>query len=323
MKAIVVHKPGGPEAMVYSERDLPSPGPGQARVRLHVVGVNYIDVYHRTGAYALPLPFTPGSEGAGVVEAVGPGVTDVKPGDRVAYAGEPGAYAQSANVAAWRLVAIPDGLAFDQAAASMLQGMTARYLVHQTYPIHRGDTVLIHAAAGGVGLWLTQMAHEAGARVLATVGSEEKGQLARGAGADHIIYYRTQSFVDEVKRITDGARCHVVYDAVGKDTFSGSLDSLRPRGTMVLYGASSGPVPSVETPALARASLFFTRPTLHNYASNRAEVLGLATPVLEGLRAGRYSLRIDRTLPLSQAPEAHRLLEGRATAGKLILDARA
>ena len=231
MRAIVVSKVGGPEVLVLGEKALPpSPGPGRARVRLHAAGVNYVDVYHRTGRYPLPLPFTPGQEGAGLVEAVGPGVTEVKPGERVVYIGEVGAYAEVADVDAWKLVPIPEKLDFIQAAGALLQGLTARFLAHQTHLIQPGETVLIHAAAGGVGLWLTAMAKERGARVLATVGSKEKAELARGAGADEVILYREVDFAEEVKRLTQGERCDVVYDSVGQSTFMGSLDSLRRRG---------------------------------------------------------------------------------------------
>jgi NADPH2:quinone reductase len=323
MKSIVATELGGPEVLVLRDRDLPPPGRGQARVAVHATGINYIDVYHRTGRAPLPLPLTPGTEGAGVVTAVGEGVTDVKPGDRVVYASEVGSYAEEANVNAWRLVPIPDGLGFVEAAAAMLQGMTARYLVHETYRVQRGDNVLVHAAAGGTGQWIVQMARAAGARVLATVGTEEKAALARAAGADEIILYRQKDFAAEVARLTGGAKCAVVYDGVGKDTFAGGLDALRPRGMMVLFGASSGAVPPFDPQTLqAKGSLYLTRPTLAHYTTNRADTLALAAPVLEGLAAKRFTLRIDRVLPLADAAEAHRLLESRATAGKLVLAVR-
>ena len=320
MKAIIVAQHGGPEVLQLQERELPPPGEGQVRIRIHAAGVNFVDVYQRSGRYPVPTPYTPGSEGAGVIEELGPGVSEMKVGDRVAYAMEPGAYAESANVQAWRLVRIPDGLDLTQAAAALLQGMTARFLTSQTYPIQKGDTVLVHAAAGGVGLWLCQLAKERGARVLGTAGTEEKAALARAHGADEVILYRTVDFAAEVKRLTGGAGCHAVYDGVGQATFEGSLDSLRPRGMMVLFGAASGPVPPFDPQVLNRkGSLFLTRPSLHHYAHDRDSVRALGTPVLEGLAAGRYTLRLDRSLPLAEAAQAHRLLESRQTAGKLVL----
>ncbi|MBS2028366.1 MAG: quinone oxidoreductase [Deltaproteobacteria bacterium] len=320
VKAIVVNNPGGPEALELRDRELPEPAPGQVRVRLRAIGVNYVDVYHREGRYPIPPPFTPGSEGAGVVEALGPNVEGVKVGDKVAYAMELGAYAEAANVHAWRLVPLPDGLEFEKAAAALLQGMTAKFLVDQTYPVQRGDFVLVHAASGGVGLWLCAMAKERGATVIGTVGSEEKAALAKKAGADHAILYRSQDVATEVARLTGGKKCAAVYDGVGKDTFAGSLDSLRPRGVLALFGMASGAVPPFDLGVLAqKGSLFITRPSLRDYAHDRASTLALGTPVFQGVRDGRYALHIDRALPLADAAQAHKLLEGRATRGKLIL----
>ena len=320
VKAIVVSKPGGPEALQLQDRELPEPGPGQVRVRLKAIGVNFVDVYHREGRYPIPPPFTPGSEGAGVVEALGPDVEGVKVGERVAYAMELGAYAEAANVHVWRLIPIPDGLELEKAAAVLLQGMTAQFLVSQTYAVQRGDAVLVHAAAGGVGLWLCALAKERGATVLGTVGSEEKAAHAKTVGADHAILYRTQDVATEVARLTKGEKCAAVYDGVGKDTFAGSLDSLRRRGVLALYGMASGPVPPFDLSQLAqKGSLFVTRPSLRDYAFDRASTLALGKPVLQGVRDGRYALHIDRALPLAEVAQAHELLEGRATRGKLIL----
>ncbi|HZN10744.1 MAG TPA: quinone oxidoreductase, partial [Blastocatellia bacterium] len=284
------------------------------------VGVNFIDVYHRTGLYPLPLPFTPGMEGAGVVEAVGPDVTEVAAGDRVAYAMTPGAYAEYAVVPAWRLVKVPAGVGLEQAAAAMLQGMTAHYLTTSTYPLKAGETALVHAAAGGVGLLLIQMAKAVGARVLGTAGTEAKAQLAREAGADEVILYAEQDFEQEVKRLTGGRGVQVVYDSVGKDTFLKSLNSLAPRGMLALFGQSSGPVAPFDPGLLAqKGSLFLTRPSLAQYAATRDDLLWRAGAVFDWIGAGRLKLRIDRTFPLAEAAEAHRQLEGRKTTGKVLL----
>lgn len=320
MRAIRVHEPGGPDAMRLEEVPVPEPGPGEARVRLAYSGVNFIDTYHRSGLYPLPIPFTPGSEGAGVVDAVGEGVAEVSVGERVAYAGRPGSYAEQAIVPADRLVPVPDDVSLDLAAAVMLQGMTAHYLSHSTYPLGPDDIALVHAAAGGVGLLLVQLAKGRGARVIGTVSTEEKAELARGAGADDVVFYTRENFREAVMRLTDGRGVDVVYDAVGRTTFDDSLDSLRPRGMLVSYGQSSGPVPPMDPLRLSRASLFFTRPVLGHYTADRDELLGRASDLFELIGKGELSIRIDRTLPLAEAPEAHRLLEGRQTAGKLLLE---
>lgn len=320
MHAIVVEQTGGPEVLAYQQTDTREPGPGEVRVRVEAVGVNFIDVYHRTGLYSLPLPFTPGSEAAGTVEAVGPDVTEVSEGDPVAYAMVPGAYTERAIVPAAKLVRVPEGLDVQQAAAAMLQGMTAHYLTVSTYEVKPGDSVLVHAAAGGVGLLLVQMAKRAGARVIGTVSTDEKAQLAREAGADEIILYTEQDFEPEVRRLTDGQGVQVVYDSVGKDTFHGSLASLAPRGMLVLFGQSSGPVESFDPGLLAKhGSLFLTRPSLGHYTAMREELLWRAGEVLDAVRSGELKLRIDRTYPLADAAEAHRALEGRETTGKVLL----
>lgn len=320
MHAIRVSEHGGAEKLVYQEVERPKPQAGQALVKLAASGVNFIDVYFRTGLYPASLPFTPGQEGAGVVEAVGPEVSEVKVGDRVAYCSVQGSYAEYAVVPAAKLVPIPDGLDEKQAAAAMLQGMTAHYLSHSTYPIQKGDTVLVHAAAGGVGLLLTQMAHQLGARVIGTVSTEEKAQLARQAGADEIILYTQTDFEQEVKRLTNGAGVAAVYDSVGKTTFDKSLSCLRPRGYMVLFGASSGPVPPFDPTILnSKGSLFLTRPTLVNYVASRSELLERAEAVLGWIKNGELKLRIEHTYSLADAAQAHRELQGRATTGKLLL----
>lgn len=320
MKIIQVPEPGGPENMKLVEVPKPSPGPGQALVRLAASGVNFIDVYFRIGLYKADLPITIGNEGAGTVEAVGSGVTDVKPGDRVAYAMARGSYAEYAVVPAAQLVPIPEGVDFQTAAAAMLQGMTAHYLTHSTFPLKKGDTCLVHAAAGGAGGLTVQMAKMLGARVFGTVSTEEKARIARGHGADEVIRYTEQDFEAEVKRLTDGRGVDVVYDSVGKTTFDKSLNSLRPRGMLVLFGQSSGPVPAFDPNILnAKGSLFLTRPSLAHYIRTRDELLWRAEDVLNWIASGKLKLRIDRAFPLADAAEAHRALEGRHTAGKLVL----
>jgi NADPH2:quinone reductase len=320
MKAVRVSKVGGPEALAFAEVATPVPGAKEALVKLSAVGVNFIDVYHRTGLYPLPLPFTPGMEGAGTVEKVGAEVTEVRPGDRVAYAMNPGSYAEYAVVPSWKLVPVPDGVSFDQAAAAMLQGMTAHYLSHSTFPLAKGHEALVHAAAGGVGLLLVQMAKKLGARVFGTVSTEEKAKAARGAGADVVIRYTEEDFESVVKRETSNRGIDVVYDSVGKTTFEKSLKCLKPRGMLALYGQSSGPVPPFDPAELAKGgSLFLTRPSLAHYALDRSEVLARANDVLSWIAKGELDVKIDRTLPLSEAAEAHRLLEGRKTSGKLVL----
>jgi len=320
MYAVRIHQHGGPEVLRYEEVPTPAPGEGQALVRLVACGVNFIDIYQRKGLYRVELPVVLGQEGAGVVEAVGPGVTEVKPGDRVAYSNVLGAYTEYAVVPAARLVPIPDGVTYQQAAAVMVQGMTAHYLVHSTYPLKPQDTCLVHAAAGGVGLLLVQMAKRRGATVIGTVSTEEKAKLAREAGADHVILYTQQDFEQEVMRITEGRKVQVVYDSVGKDTFERSLNCLTLRGMMVLYGQSSGPVPPFDPQVLVqKGSLFLTRPGIWHYTATRDELLWRARDVLGAVASGDLKVRIDRALPLSQAQEAHRALEGRETTGKVLL----
>jgi len=320
MKAVRIHETGDVRVLRIEEVPVPTPGQGQALVRLRAAGVNFLDIYHRTGLNPLPLPAIPGSEGAGVVEAVGPGVTEVARGDRVAYSNVLGSYAECIVAPAWRLVPIPDGLEFTQAAAAMLQGMTAQYLTHTTYPLKPGEWALVHAAAGGVGALLVQMAKRRGARVIATVSSEEKAAIAAEAGADVCVIYTRADFVQEVKRVTEGQGVPVVYDSVGKDTFERGLDCLRLRGMMVLYGNASGPVPPVDPRILnSKGSLFLTRPSLHHYTHTRPELLARAGDVLSWVREGSLRLRIDRTYALADVQAAHARLEGREALGKLLL----
>jgi NADPH2:quinone reductase len=320
MRAIRVPQYGGPENMKLEELPTPKPAPGQALVRLEAAGVNFIDVYQRTGLYKGPVPVPLGLEGAGVVEEVGAGVTTVRPGDRVAWTGVPGSYATHNAVPADRLVTLPAGLDARTGAAAMLQGMTAHYLAHSTYPLKPGDSCLVHAAAGGVGLLLCQMARRAGARVIGTVSTEEKARLAREAGAHEVILYTTQDFEAEVKRLMDGKGLQVVYDSVGKDTFEKGFNCLAPRGYMVLYGQSSGPVPLFDLQVLnAKGSLFLTRPSLNHHILTREELLRRAGDVLGWTHKGELKLRIGATFPLAQAAEAHRQLEGRKTTGKVLL----
>ena len=320
MKAIRVHEYGGPEVLRYEEAPLPEPGSGEVRVKIEAAGVNFIDVYHRTGRYGGQLPITPGMEGAGKADALGPGVSDVKPGDRVAYAMQQGSYAEYAVVPAWKLVPIPDAIDTQLAAAVMLQGMTAHYLSHSTYPIQAGDTALVHAAAGGVGLLLVQVAKRRGARVIGTVSTEEKARLAGDCGADEVILYTQDDFELETKRLTDGVGVNVVYDSVGKTTFDKSLNCLKPRGYLVLYGASSGPAPSIDPQVLnPKGSLFLTRPSLGHYMADRAELLSRAGDLFNWMSAGQLQVRVDQTFSLAEASEAHRYLEGRKTQGKLLL----
>src|SRR5215472_11018860 len=320
MKATVVNRPGGPEVLEYTDVETPKPKAGEALVKIAAIGVNYIDVYHRTGLYKLPTPFIPGSEAAGTVEALGEGVTNVTIGERVAYAMVPGAYAEYAAAPSGKLVRIPDGVDFATAAAAMLQGMTAHYLVTSTYQLKAGDAALVHAAAGGVGLLLIQMAKRIGARVFGTVSTDEKATLAREAGADHVILYTKEDFESEVKRLTDGHGLQVVYDSVGKDTFLKSLRSLAPRGMVALFGQSSGPVPAFDPGLLAQGgSLFLTRPSLFHYTLTREELMWRAGDVFNWIRSGQLKIRIHGTFPLREAAEAHRQLEGRKTTGKVLL----
>jgi NADPH2:quinone reductase len=320
MKAIQVEKTGGPEALRLVEVPTPKPKPGEAVLQLKASGVNFIDVYLREGRYPAPLPFIDGQEGAGLVTEVGSEVTSLKPGDRVAYVAVLGSYAEYAAVPADRLVLIPDKLDFKEAAAAMVQGMTAHYLCRSTYPLKRGETALIHAAAGGVGLLLVQMAKRIGARVIGTAGSGEKAKVAREAGADHVIVYTQEDFEAETKRLTDGKGVHVIYDGVGKSTFDKDLNVLRPRGYLVLFGGASGPVPPFDPMRLSqRGSLFLTRPTLPHYIETRQELEQRASDLMNMIAVGELKLRIDHTYPLSNAQQAHRDLEGRKTTGKILL----
>jgi NADPH:quinone reductase len=320
MKAIRVHTPGGPEVMKLEEVPEPKVGPGQVVVKLEAAGLNYIDVYFRTGTYKAPLPLTPGLEGAGIVTQVGDGVKDLKVGDRVAYTGIPGSYAQMNVCPADRLVKLPDKLSFRDGAASMLQGMTAHYLTRSTYPLKSGDTCLVHAAAGGMGLLLTQMGKMFGATVIGTVSTDEKAALAKQAGADHVILYSKLDFVAEVKRITGNRGVDVIYDGVGATTFEKGLTCIRPRGVMALYGAASGPVAPLDLQLLnANGSLFVTRPSLNHHIASREELVQRSGDVLGWIRDGKLKLRVETTFPLDKAGEAHRALEGRKTTGKVLL----
>jgi NADPH2:quinone reductase len=320
MKAIRIEAQGGPEVMKWVEFPTPQPGAGQALVRVEAAGVNFIDIYQRSGVYKVPVPFTPGQEGAGVVEAVGPSVSEVKAGDRVAWSGQLGSYATHQIIPASRLVPMPARLDAKSAAAAMLQGMTAQYLTTDTFPLRPGHACLIHAAAGGVGQLFCQFARRAGAQVIGTAGGPEKARLAKEAGAHEVIDYRSQDFEAELKRITGGAGVHVVYDSVGKDTWEKSLRCLRPRGMLVIFGGSSGPVPPIDPLLLAHGgSLFLTRPTLHTYVLTRDELLLRAGVVLGAVERGDLKLRIEETLPMSQAAKAHELLASRKTTGKVLL----
>jgi NADPH2:quinone reductase len=320
MKAVRIHTFGGPEVYRYEEIPEPVPGAGQVLVAIEAVGVNFIEVYQRTGLYPVALPATPGSEAAGTVAAAGPGVTEFSTGDRVAWQGGSGAYAERAAVPADRLVRLPEGVSTKQGAAALLQGMTAHYLAGSTCSLKPGDTCVVHAAAGGVGLLLCQIAKRRGARVIGTVSTPEKAALARAAGADEVIVYVEQDFEAGVRRITAGAGVQVVYDSVGRSTFEQSLRCLAPRGMMVLYGQSSGAVGPFDPQVLnQRGSIFLTRPVLGHYTATRIELLQRANEVLGWVRDGTLRLRIEREFPLSQASEAHRQLQGRATTGKLLL----
>ena len=320
MQVVRVQEHGGPEVMELEEMPTPDPGPGEARVKVEAVGVNFIDIYQRGGLYRVPLPLALGREGAGTVEAVGPNVSEVKVGDRVAWNDSQGSYATHVLARADRLVPLPEGVGAREAAAAMLQGLTAHYLSHSTYPLKPGDTCLVHAAAGGVGLLLCQMARMRGARVVGTVSTDEKASLAREAGADETILYTQQDFLAEVRRLTGGRGVDVVYDSVGKDTFDKSLDCLAKRGYMVLFGQSSGPVAPVDPQILnAKGSLFLTRPSLIDYVNTREDLVKRAAEVLGWIVAGRLRLKIDRTYPLGEAAAAHRDLASRRTTGKLLL----
>lgn len=319
-KAIRIHQVGGPEVMHWEDVPTPEPGPGEALVRHEAVGLNYIDVYFRTGLYKTNLPATIGMEGAGTVVAVGDGVTDIAAGDRVAYAGGPiGAYAMERVIAADRLVKRPDGIDAKTAAGMMLQGMTAQYLIRRTYNVKAGDTIVVHAAAGGVGLILCQWAKHLGATVIGVVSTPEKADLARANGAAHVVIgYDT--LPAEVKRITSGAMVPVVYDSVGKDSFMASIDSLAPLGLMVTYGSASGPVPPIDAGLLSsKGSLFLTRPTLATYTSKRADLERTANDLFDAVLSGAVQIRVNQTFPLSEAAEAHRALEARKTTGSTVL----
>ncbi|HSU64712.1 MAG TPA: quinone oxidoreductase [Burkholderiales bacterium] len=319
-KAIRFHKTGGPEVLQLDEVPVGEPGPGQARVRHTAIGVNFVDTYQRSGLYPMQLPQVAGNEGAGVVEAVGPNVTDLKKGDRVAYTGLPGSYCEARVVPADRLVKIPDGITDEQVASMMLKGMTVHYLIHSTYPAKRGDTVLWHAAAGGVGLIACQWLKTLGVTTIGTVGSEEKAKLAKDHGAEHVINYSKENFVERVGAITGGKKLPVVYDAVGKTTWDGSLDCLRPRGLMVSFGNASGPVPPVNLGILStKGSLYVTRPTLATYVASRADLLERASSLFGVVKSGKVKIETTRRYPLAEAQQAHRDLEGRKTTGSIIL----
>ena len=318
--AIRIHAPGGPEALIWDEVDVGEPGPDQVKIHQAAAGLNFIDVYHRTGLYPQQMPFTPGVEGAGTVESVGERVANLKAGDRVAYAGPLGGYAEERLIEADRLVKLPNEIAFDQAAAMMLQGMTARMLLRAVYPVKDGDTILVHAAAGGVGLILCQWASALGATVIGTVSTEEKAELARARGCAHPILYTKQDFATEVDKLTAGQKLPVVYDSVGKATFMKSLDCLRPRGLMVRFGNASGPVEPFSPLVLSqKGSLFLTRPTLFNYIATRPELDQAANDLFDVVRSGKVKIEVKQRFPLAEAAEAHRALEARKTTGSTIL----
>ena len=319
--AIRIHQTGGPEVLRWEEVDVPAPAAGEVTVRHAAVGLNYIDTYHRTGLYPLPLPSGIGLEGAGTVEAVGEGVSDLQVGDRVAYAGGPvGAYAEVRNLPAWRLMKLPEAIAFETGAAMMLQGLTSAYLLRKTFRVQAGDKVLIHAAAGGVGLIACQWAKALGATVIGTVGSPAKAELAKAHGCDHVINYSTEDFPARVRELTGGDGVAVVYDCVGKDTFQGSLDCLRPRGMMVSYGNASGPVPPVDLIQLSqKGSLFVTRPTLAHHTSTREEILELGGELVAMIASGQVRIEVNQRYALKDAAQAHRDLEARKTTGSTIL----
>ena len=318
-KAIRIEQTGGPEVMKLVDVDLPAPGPKEVQVRHHAIGLNYIDVYFRTGLYPTPLPSGLGMEGAGVITAVGSEVNHLRPGDRVAYAGRPlGSYAQARNMPTDYLVKLPNTIDFDTGAAMMLKGLTAEYLLHRSFPVREGQTILLHAAAGGVGLILSQWAKALGVTVIGTVGSEEKAKLARANGCDHVILYRKENVVERVREITGGAMLPVVYDSVGKDTFQTSLDCLAPFGMMVSFGSASGAVPPVPLAAL-RSSLFLTRPSLFAHAENRATLEEMAARLFRVVGSGKVKIRIDQRYPLSDAVQAHIDLESRKTTGSTLL----
>lgn len=320
-KAIRINRTGGPEVMEYVDVEVGEPGPGEARVRQHAIGLNFIDVYFRTGLYPMPLPAGLGQEGAGVVEAVGEGVTHVKPGDRVAYAGRPnGAYSELRVMPADILLKLPDAIGFETAAAMMLQGLTVQYLFNRTYKIKAGETILFHAAAGGVGLIACQWARAVGVNLIGTVGSKEKAELAKAHGAAHVINYNTEDIVQRVMEITNGEKVPVVYDSVGKDTFTRSLDCLRPLGLMVSFGNSSGAVPPFSLSELAsRGSLYITRPSLAHYAARREDLEAMAADLFDMVASGKVKIEVNQKFPLADAAKAHIALESRQTTGSTIL----
>ena len=320
MKAVRIHESGGSDVLKFEDIPTPTPGDGEILLKLDAAGINYIDTYQRSGMYPMPLPFTPGNEGAGVVDSVGSGVNGFAPGDKVGYSNIIGSYAEFAVVPAARAVKLPAGIDTKQAAAIFLQGMTAHYLAHDTYALKKGDVCLVHSGAGGVGLLLIQMAKAAGATVITTVSTDEKAELAKGAGADHVIFYTKQDFVEETKKIAGGNKVDVVYDAVGVDTFEKGLDVLRPRGLMALYGASSGPVPPFNLAMLAgKGSLYVTRPSLGNFVASRKELEDRVGDVMKWVASGKLKVRIGVEFPLAEAKAAHDALEGRKTTGKVLL----
>ncbi len=319
MNAVSVHETGGPEVLRYGEAPIPRPGPGEVQIRVEAIGVNFVDCYYRCGLYPTAVPFVPGHEAAGIVTGVGPGVADVRTGERVAYANIRGSYAEYVVVPADQVVRVPDEIDTATAAAALLQGMTAHYLSHDTFRLEAGHTALVHAAAGGVGLLLVQMAKMRGARVFGTVSTPEKAARARAAGADEVILYRERDFETEVMRLSSGEGVDVVYDSVGKTTFAKSLNCVGDRGLLVLFGQSSGAVDPLEPERLMKKGMFFTRPSLGPYTRTRAELLRRADDVFGWIKAGRLRLQIAQRLPLRQAAESHRLLEGRKTSGKVLL----
>ena len=322
MKAVRVHQNGGPEALRYEDVDIPVPGAGEVLVRHAAIGLNFLDVYYRSGLYPAPngLPLTPGGEAAGVIESVGAGVTELREGDRVAYTTPLGAYAEKRVISADRVVRVPDGVSDEQAAAMMLKGLTAAYLLLRTYKVQKGETVLFHAAAGGVGLLFGQWAKHLGATVIGTAGSPDKVELALAHGFDHVIDYRKQDFVAEVNRLTDGRKCDVVYDSVGKDTFAGSLDCLRPLGMLVSFGQSSSPIPPFNLAVLSqKGSLFLTRPTLFSYIAKRRELESLSAALFDVVAKGIVDVKINQRFALADAGKAHEALEARKTTGTTIL----
>jgi len=320
-KAIRFHKPGGPEVLVYEDVSVGDPGPGEARVRNTAIGLNFIDTYHRSGLYPLQMPSGLGLEAAAVVEAVGAGVTWVKPGDRVGYAGgPPGAYSEVRNVPADRLVKVPDGISDQQVAAMMLKGLTTQYLIRRTFKVQPGQTVLFHAAAGGVGLIACQWLKALGVTVIGTVGSDEKAKLAKAHGCEHTIVYTRENFAERVKELTGGKKVPVVYDSVGKDTYMGSLDCLQPLGMLVIFGNGSGPVPPFDLGLLAqKGSLFITRPTLMTYTAKREDLEASASELFDVVKSGKVKIEVNQTYALKDAAQAHRDLEGRKTTGSTVL----